>query len=101
MTVGKALRRRYRGPVDRDLRTSPASAPEEMDTMSRDDDEETETIEYVEVVATTDRAALLRRADGEEEWFPFSKCDDLDGVEKGDGPGEFACPSWLAETKGW
>lgn len=66
-------------------------------TWRRDDPVD---LDYDEVLATTALAVLLKAGD-DEEWFPKSRCPDLEDLERDDGPGTFACPEWLAIEKGW
>ena len=65
---------------------------------------ETVTVEYVAVVARTDRGVLLDLdGRGDERWFPLTDNDGdiwgLEDCERGDGPGEFDCPLWLAKRE--
>jgi SH3-like domain-containing protein len=61
-----------------------------------------ETLEFeVSVVRETEKAILVRTADGDEAWVPKSQLvaegTDVDGT--GD-VGTIAIPRWLAEEKG-
>lgn len=64
---------------------------------------ETVTIGHVEMSATTDKAVLLDLGSGDERWFPKEDRDGpIEGLEelrRGDGPGEFECPLWLARRE--
>lgn len=61
--------------------------------------DDTVELHYDAVLATTDIAVLLDLGGGQEIWFPLSRCPDLHEVDRGDGPGFFECPVWLAENE--
>lgn len=65
---------------------------------------ETVTVRYDLVLATTDRAALLDLGGGDQRWFPWEDRDGpiegLENLDRGDGPGEFELPMWLARREG-
>lgn len=64
----------------------------------------TVTVEYALALATTDKAVLLDLGGGDARWFPWEDRDGplegLENVDRGDGPGEFECPLWLARREG-
>jgi hypothetical protein len=58
------------------------------------------TLFYVDaIIATTEKAVLVRFTNGQETWIPRSVCDSGDDLAKGDTDivvqGRFAAREWL------
>ena len=51
-----------------------------------------------EVIATTQKAVLVRFAHGQETWIPRSVCDDGDTLAKGDQ--DIVVSRWFANQEG-
>lgn len=69
-----------------------------------DNSKKTVEFEDVEVVKETERAFLVRLANGDEAWVPKSVIhDDSEVFEaEGDGAsGTLVLPEWFVEKNGW
>lgn len=54
-----------------------------------------------EAIRATEKAVLVRRANGEEVWVPQSQiCDDSEIFRRGD-TGTLVVKRWYAEKEGW
>ena len=56
-------------------------------------------LEFEEIRAESEKAFLVRFADGEQKWIPFSVVADADDYNKGDGPGTISVAEWFASKE--
>lgn len=57
-------------------------------------------IYVAEVIKETDSAFLIETEDGEEEWIPFSQCEDPAEVSEGDCDVTISVTRWICDQKG-
>ena len=57
-------------------------------------------LEFEEIVRGTEKALLVRLAEGEEVWLPLSQIADADDYRAGQKSGTISVTEWIAQQKG-